>query len=82
MVNKLSLSTFDNKRFLFANGIESLPYGHHHIQETVFHRKILNDPGWGDQGSNAENIVDRSLSDELGSSATNSTGPSAVDLPQ
>ena len=80
VVNKLSLSAFDDKRFLFANGIESLPYGHHHILETVFHCKILNEPDWGDQDSNAENVFDRSLSDELGSSATKSTGPSAVDF--
>ncbi len=47
-VNKVSLSCFDDKRFIFGNGITTLPYGHHLLRESVFERKIEKDLEWGD----------------------------------
>ena len=38
--NKIGLSAYDDKRFLFKNGIESLPYRHHAVVDDVFLRQI------------------------------------------
>ena len=34
-VNKLSLSAFDNKRFIMGDGITTLPYGHYLLAEEI-----------------------------------------------
>ena len=38
--NKICLSAYNYKRFLFKNGIESLPYGHPAVVDDVFLRQI------------------------------------------
>ena len=44
--NKICLSAYDDKRFLFKNGIESLPYGHHAVVDNVFLRQMA--ANWDD----------------------------------
>ena len=44
--NRICLSAYDDKRFIFKNGIESLPYGHHSVVDDVFFRQILDN--WDD----------------------------------
>lgn len=41
--NKLCLSAYDDKRFIFKNGKETLPFGHFEINDDVFMREILKD---------------------------------------
>ena len=41
--NKLCLSAYDDKKFVFKNGKETLPFGHFEINDDVFMRAILED---------------------------------------
>ena len=34
-INKVSLSCFDDKRYILTNGIESLAYGHYNISSNI-----------------------------------------------
>lgn len=54
--NKIALSAYDDKRFICDNGIDTLPYGHKDIRDTVFHNQILDEMDWGDSEESAVNI--------------------------
>lgn len=45
---KLSLSAFDDKRFILDDGIRTLPYGHYSIENEPFFQMILSDDEWGE----------------------------------
>ena len=47
--NKISLSAFDDKRFIQNDGIYCLPFGHFEIRDWQLHREILEDDDWGDE---------------------------------
>ena len=51
--NKISLSAFDDKRFIQNDGIPCLPFGHFEIRDWQLHREILEeileDDDWGDE---------------------------------
>ena len=47
IVNKKSLSGYDDKRFIFSDQVSTLPYGHSAIREDMFFRAIVNEPDWG-----------------------------------
>lgn len=47
VVNKVSLSSYDDKRFIAADGVTTLPYGHFELMDRVFERMIELDPDWG-----------------------------------
>ena len=36
-INKVSLSCFDDKRYILTNGIESLAYGNYYISSNIIH---------------------------------------------
>ncbi|MEO1764424.1 MAG: hypothetical protein AAFR83_21250 [Cyanobacteria bacterium J06629_18] len=44
---KISLSCFDDKRFIQFDGINTLPYGHYAIREDAVTREVLEDSDWG-----------------------------------
>lgn len=45
---KLSLSAYDDKRYILEDGITTLPYGHFSIQDDPFYQMILSDSEWGE----------------------------------
>ena len=47
VVNKKSLSGYDDKRFILSDQVSTLPYGHSAIREDMFFREIVNQPDWG-----------------------------------
>ena len=47
VVNKKSLSGYDDKRFIMNDQVSMLPYGHRSIREDMFFKSIMNDPDWG-----------------------------------
>ena len=48
VVNKISLSPFDNKRYIGEDKICSLPFGHWSLRDEMFAREILQNPDWGE----------------------------------
>lgn len=54
---KLSLSAFDDKRFILRNGIKSLPYGHYTIRDLPFLRIMDQDQNWGDVETDEEEAL-------------------------
>ena len=47
--SKISLSAFDDKRYILENGIETLPFGHYLVRDIVAFREISADPDWGEE---------------------------------
>ena len=47
--SKISLSAFDDKRYILQNGVETLPIGHYFVRDIVTFREILPDPDWGEE---------------------------------
>ena len=47
--SKISLSTFDDKRYILENGIKTLPFGHYLVRDIVAFREILADPDWSEE---------------------------------
>ena len=47
--NKISLSAFDDTRFIQNDDIHCLPFGHFEIKDWHLHREILEDDDWGDE---------------------------------
>ena len=47
--SKISLSAFDDKRYILENGIETLPFGHFLMRDIAAFREILADPDWGEE---------------------------------
>ena len=47
VVNKKSLSGYDDKRFILSDQVSMLPYGHNSLREDMFYKTILDDPDWG-----------------------------------
>ena len=52
---KISLSAFDDKRFIVDDGVSCLPFGHFEIRDLSVLREIAADDHWGD-----DNHVDQS----------------------
>ena len=44
---KVSLSAFDDKRFILEDGITCLPFGHFEIRDIAVYREIAVDDVWG-----------------------------------
>ena len=49
--NKISLSCFDDKRYIKEDGISCLPLGHYEIRDKAFLQDILNDDDWGEDST-------------------------------
>ena len=47
--SKISLSWFDDKRYILPNGVDTLPYGHWTLQEDVIFREVTGDTEWGNE---------------------------------
>ena len=47
--SKISLSAFDDKRYILENSIETLPFGHYLVRDIVAFREKLADPVWGEE---------------------------------
>ena len=47
VVNKKSLSGYDDKRFILSDQVSTLPYGHNSLREDMFYKTILDEPDWG-----------------------------------
>ena len=47
VVNKKSLSGYDDKRFILSDQVSTLPYGHNSLREDMFYETILDEPEWG-----------------------------------
>ena len=47
VVNKKSLSGYDDKRFILSDKVSTLPYGHNSLREDMFYKTILDEPDWG-----------------------------------
>ncbi len=54
-VNKVSLSAYDNKRFIMSNGVDTLPFGHYSLREQLYERKIAADPNWEERTEMQDN---------------------------
>ena len=48
---KISLSAFDDKRFILEDGISCLPFGHFQIRDLPVFREIARDDDWGSSQS-------------------------------
>ena len=46
--HKISLSCFDDKRYIKEDGITCSPLGRYEIRDKAISQDILNDDGWGD----------------------------------
>ena len=47
VVNKKSLSGYDDKRFILSDQVSTLPYGHNSLRDDMFYKAILDEPDWG-----------------------------------
>ena len=47
VVNKKSLSGYDDERFILSDQVSTLPYGHNSLREDMFYKTILDEPDWG-----------------------------------
>ena len=47
--NKVSLSSFDDKRFILEDGISTLPHGHYMIRDVHVTQDIIDEPDWGNE---------------------------------
>ena len=47
VVNKKSLSGYDDKRFILSDQVSTLPYGHNSLREDMFYKTILDELDWG-----------------------------------
>ena len=47
--NKVSLSAFDDKRYILENGIDTLPFGHYLVRDIATFREVLQEPDWGEE---------------------------------
>ena len=47
--NKVSLSAYDDKRFIQDDGIKTLPFGHYLVRDIAAFREVLADPDWGEE---------------------------------
>ena len=47
VVNKKSLSGYDDKRFILSDQVSTLPYGHNSLRGDMFYKTILDEPDWG-----------------------------------
>ena len=47
--SKISLSCFDDKRYILPNGVDTLPYGHWTLHEDVMFREVSGDIEWGNE---------------------------------
>ena len=48
ITNKISLSAFDNKRYLHADRVTTSPFGHKRFREDMFIREIGRTMDWGE----------------------------------
>ena len=47
--SQISLSCFDDKRYILPNGVDTLPYGHWTLHEDVIIREVSGDIEWGNE---------------------------------
>ena len=52
--NKVSLSSFDDKRFILEDGISTLPHGHYMIRDVHVTQDIIDEPDWGNEEDEEE----------------------------
>ena len=59
--NKVSLSAFDDKRFILNDGINCLPFGHIDIRDYHIYRAIADDDDWGSFNEGEDTLTQRSM---------------------
>ena len=47
VMNKKSLSAYDDKRYIQDDKISTLPYGHEQLRDSMCFQEIMDDPEWG-----------------------------------
>ena len=47
--NKVSLSSFEDKRFVLEDGISTLPHGQYMIRDAKVTQNIIDEPDWGNE---------------------------------
>ena len=47
VVNKKSLSGYDDKRFILSDQVSTLLYWHNSLREDMFYKTLLEEPDWG-----------------------------------
>ena len=52
--NKVSLRSFDDKRFILEDGISTLPHGHYMIRDVHVTQDIIDEPDWGNEEDKKE----------------------------
>ena len=50
----MSLSSFDDKRFILEDGISTLPHGHYMIRDVHVTQDIIDEPDWGNEEDEEE----------------------------
>ena len=55
VVNKKSLSGYDDKRYICWDKVSTLPYGHYSLHDEMFGKLMLDDEDWGE--SNTETVA-------------------------
>ena len=53
--NKLTLSSFDSKRFLLFDGMSTVPFGHKAAEENAFPEDIYMDNEWANSYNETDN---------------------------
>ena len=62
VVNKKSLSGYDDKRFIMNDQVSTLPYEHQCLRDDMFFRTIVNDPDWGSEDEKPKKSSSKKLS--------------------
>ena len=47
VVNKKSLSGYDDKKIILSDLVSKMPYRHNSLSEDMFYKTILDEPVWG-----------------------------------
>ena len=59
---KISLSCFDDKRYIMPNGVDTLPFGHYSLRDDVVLREISADDHWGEEEQEEEDMFQQNQS--------------------
>ena len=57
ITNKISLSAFDNKRYIHADRVTTSPFGHKRLREDMFIREIGRTMDWGEYDVDDDAVV-------------------------
>ena len=69
--NKVSLSSFDDKRFILEYGISTLPHGHYMIRDVHVTQDIFDEPDWGNEEDEEETPTSPTWDELIGNDPVN-----------